>query len=132
MSDHLCRQLITEPTRQGSTLDLYLSNSEELVTHVSCSSTRLSDHEFVEIYWSYNPCNLITSSTLDFLLSTFRSLDFQKADYTQLNVMISSVSWNDLLDLSGDIDDFVELFTLTVLQICEICCPTKGCIKKEI
>ena len=105
MSDHLCRQLITEPTRQGNTLDLYLSNSEELVTHVSCSSTPLSDHEFVEIY---NPCNLITSSPPDFLLSNFRSLDLQKADNTQLNVMISSVSWNDLLDLSGDIDEFVE------------------------
>ena len=125
ISDHLCRQLGTEPTRQGITLDLYLSNSEELVTHVSCSSTPLSDHEFVERYWSYIPCNLITSSPPDFLLSTFRSLDFQKADYTQLNVMISSVSWNDLLDPSGDIDEFVELFTLTVLQICEICCPKR-------
>ena len=45
--------------------------------------------------------------------------------------MISSVSWNDLLDLSGDIDEFVELLTLTVLQICEICCPKKVASKKK-
>ena len=103
-----------------------------MFTHVSCSSTPLSDREFVEIYWSYNPCNLIRSSPPDFLLSTFRSLDFQKADYTQLNVMISSVSWDNLLDLSGDIDEFVELLTLTVLQICEICCPKKVASKRNL
>ena len=59
MSDYLCDQVITEPTRLDRTLDLYLTNSEELITHVSCSSTPLSDHDFVEIYWSHNPCNLL-------------------------------------------------------------------------
>ena len=44
MSDYLCDQVITEPTRLDKTLDLYLTNSEELITHVSCSSTPLSDH----------------------------------------------------------------------------------------
>ena len=49
MSDYLCDQVITKPTRLDKTLDLYLTNSEELITHVSCSSTPLSDHDFVEI-----------------------------------------------------------------------------------
>ena len=45
--------------------------------------------------------------------------------------MISSVDWNYLWELCYDIDDFVELFTLTTLQICEICCPKKIASKKK-
>ena len=33
--------------------------------------------------------------------------------------MISSVDWNEFWDLSENIDEFVEHFTLTILQICE-------------
>ena len=66
MSDYHCGQVITEPTRLDMTLDLYLTNSEELITHVSCSSTPLSDHDFVEIYWSHNPCNLCPPAPPDF------------------------------------------------------------------
>ena len=128
MSDYHCDQVITEPTQLDKTLDLYLTNSEELITHVSCSSTPLSDHDFVEIYWSHNPCNLCPPG---FSMSTFHSLNFLKADYPRLNCMISSVDWTELWDLSENIDEFVELFTLTILQICEICCTKKVACRKK-
>ena len=131
MSDYLCDQVITEPTRLDRTLDLYLTNSEELITHVSCSSTPLSDHDFVEIYWSHNPCNLSPPAPPDFSMSTFHSLNFLKADYPLLNCMISSVDWKELWDLSENINEFVEPFTLTILQICEICCPKKVACRKK-
>lgn len=81
MSDHLCSQFITEPTRLNNTLDLYLTYSEELINHIPCSTTPLSDYKLVETYWSYNPCNLIPSAPPDFSKSTFISLNFFKADY---------------------------------------------------
>ena len=64
-------------------------------------------------------------------MSTFHSLNFLKADYPRLNCMISSVDWSKLWDLSENIDEFVELFTLTILQICEICCPKKVACRKK-
>ena len=75
MSDYLCDKVITEPTRLDKTLDRYLTNSEELITHVSCSSTPLSDHDFVEIYLSHNPCYLCPPAP------PVHSLNFLKADY---------------------------------------------------
>ena len=81
MSDHLCSQFITEPTRLNNTLDLYLTYSEELINHIPCRTTPLSDYKLVETYWSYIPCNLIPSAPPDFSKSTFISLNFFKADY---------------------------------------------------
>ena len=83
---------------------LYLTNSEELMTHVSCSSTPLSNHDFVEIYWSHNPCNLCPPAPPDFSMSTFHSLNFLKANYPRLNRMIGLVDWDELWDLSENID----------------------------
>ena len=85
----------------------------------------------MEIYWSHNPCNLCPPAPPDFSMSTFHSLNFLKADYPRLNCMISSVDWNELWNLSENIDEFVELFTLTILQICEICCPKKVACRKK-
>ena len=45
--------------------------------------------------------------------------------------MISSVDWKELWDLSENIDGFVELFTLTILQVCEICYPKKVVCRKK-
>ena len=45
--------------------------------------------------------------------------------------MISSVDWKELWDLSENIGEFVELFTLTILQICEICCPKNFACRKK-
>ena len=38
--------------------------------------------------------------------------------------MIKSVDWESLWEIS-DQENLPELFTLTVLQVCEICCPRK-------
>ena len=49
MSENLCTQVILQPTRADNILDLYISNSEDLVSHVSVSDTVFSDHRLVEI-----------------------------------------------------------------------------------
>ncbi len=122
MSDHLCSQFIMEPTRLNNILDLCVSNSDETITHITTSDTCLSDHRLIEIYWSHNPCNIAPSTTPSF--DDFRNIDFNKADYSQITCFLDEVDWNLLWECC-DYEDFPELFNLTLLQICEICCPKK-------
>ena len=124
MSEHLCSQYIQTPTRNENILDLFISNSEELVNHVSTSDTILSDPRLVEIFWSYNPCSIDPPTPPDFEDSTFRSLDFPKADFTGISSKIESVDWNQLWEASCP-EEFPKLFTQKILQICESCCPRK-------
>ena len=124
MAENLCSQYILQPTRLENVLDLCISNSEELVTHVSTSDTILSDHRLVEIFWSFNPCSFTFSDPPEFEELSFRSLDFFKADYDLISDMIKAVDWDSLYD-SSDAQNFPELFTQTVLQICNECCPKK-------
>ncbi|KAL5248617.1 hypothetical protein ACHWQZ_G017709 [Mnemiopsis leidyi] len=124
MSENLCTQHVLDPTRNNNVLDLYISNSEDLVSHVSTSDTHLSDHRLVEIFLSYNPCSMVAQDPPDFSISSFRSLDFQKADFSKINSMISSTKWAELFD-SCDQEDIPELFSQTLLQLCEECCPRK-------
>ncbi len=124
MSENLCTQYISQPTRLENVLDLCISNSEELVTHVSTSDTILSDHRLVEIFWSFNPCSFTSPDPPDFEESAFRSLDFQKGDYEKISNLLKLVDWESLWNTS-DPESFPELFTLTVLQICELSCPKK-------
>ena len=124
MSENLCTQHVFDPTRLNNVLDLYISNSEDLVSHVSVSETSLSDHRRVEIFLSYNPCSFAPPNPPDFIDSTFRSLEFHKADFGGINEMLSSVDWAALMGICNQ-EDFPELFSLTVLQICQSCCPRK-------
>lgn len=56
MTEHLFSQYVLQPTRNGITLDQFLTTSAALVTHVDVSATELLDHHMVEIFLSYNPC----------------------------------------------------------------------------
>ena len=57
MADHLLSQYILEPTRKDNILDLRLSNSPNLISHVSTCDTAMSDHRIADITLSYSPCN---------------------------------------------------------------------------
>ena len=124
MSENLCTQHVFDPTRFNNILDLYISNAENLVSHVSTVDALLSDHRQVEIFLSYNPCATVSSEPPDFTVSAFRSLDFQKADFSKISGMIASVKWAEILE-SCSKDDIPELFTETLLQVCQAGCPRK-------
>ena len=93
MSEYLCTQHVFDPTRYNNILDLYISNAENLVSHISTVDTPLSDHRWVEIFLSYNPCSTVSSEPPDSTVSAFRSLDFQKADFSKISGMINSVKF---------------------------------------
>ena len=126
MADKLHSQFILEPTRGDNTLDLFITNSPNLVSHVSVSKTPLSDHGLVEVFLSHNPCQPQKAAIPNFSSSSFRSLNFNKADFELINSHISSINWQDLWELcSNPQEDFPELFTLVLLQVCELFCPKK-------
>ena len=69
-------------------------------------------------------------STPRFQCSSFRSLDFYKADYDKINHLLDSVNWGELWELC-DPEDFPELLNLVLLQICEMGCPRKQAFSKR-
>ena len=124
MADNLHSQYILEPTRLNNCLDLCHSNAPNLVTHVSVTDTPLSDHKLLEIFLSHDPCRPEPSVIPNFSVSSFRSLNFYKADYDRINHLLDYVNWNKLWQLC-DPEEFLELLNLVLLQICEIGCPRK-------
>ena len=124
MSENLCNQFIHEPTRLSNTLDLYISNAEDHVSHVSISDTPLSDHCKVEIFLSYNPCAISPPAPPDFIEGSFRSLDFNKADFEKINEILLEIDWVNLMESCSD-KEFPELLNQTLLQACKQGCPKK-------
>ena len=124
MADNLLSQYILEPTRLNNCLDLCLSNAPNLVTHVSVTDTPLSDHKLLEIFLSHDLCRPDPSVPPGFSVSSFRSLDFYKANYDRINHIFNYVNCNELWELC-DPEEFPDLLNLVLLQICEIGCPRK-------
>ena len=129
-------QVVNTPTRDRNILELFLTNNERLIRNVSAQDTPLSDHRVVSI-------NLLTdhlksqsppSPIPTFEDHTFRSLNIHKADFIEMNSMLSAIDWDLLRDqCHADPDGilFVELFFLTVLQVCCICSKKSVAPKSE-
>ena len=100
------------------------------MTHVTTSETKLSDHSLGEIFLSFNPCQPYHSSPPEFNSPTFRSLDFNKANFEDINNILSSVEWDVLYD-ECDEEECPELFTLILFQACMLGCPTKTPLSKK-
>ena len=106
---------ILEPTRKDNILDLCLSNSPNLISHVSTCDTAMSDHRIADIMLSYNPCNPSTPSPPDFNDLSFRCFDFNRTDFDSLNANLESINWKQMCELCLP-EEFPELMTLVLLQ----------------
>ena len=106
------------------------SLTPRVLSLMSVADTDLSDHRVIELYISHNTCCATTPDPPNFIDSSFRSLDFEKADYPKINSLLGSVDWTTLWDTCDD-DTFPELFTRTVLEICEKGCPKKKPVSKK-
>ena len=124
MAEHLFSQYVLQPTRNGNTLDLFLTTSAALVTHVDVSATDLSDHNMVEVYLSYNPCHPNVNVPPSFEGASFRSLDFNRADFPRINTDIQDIDWETLLENTG-LENFPAAFSSRILAICKEHCPLK-------
>ena len=112
MNDRLFSQYVLQPTRMDNTLDLFLTNCSSLVNHVDVRPTSISDHNLVEIFLSYNPCQLNMSVPPLFEAVSFRSLDFNKADFDGIRCGIEEIYWAVFADENG-LESFPESFATT-------------------
>ena len=84
----------------------------------------MSDHRIADIMLSYNPCNPSTPSPPDLNDLSFRYFGFNRTDFDSVNANLESIKWKQWCELCLP-EEFSELMTLVLLQICEICCPRK-------
>ena len=124
MNLNLLSQFVTTTTRSSgtgteNTLDLYISNYSEDIHRVSTQKTPLSDHDIVSVVMS---CSIPASYDISSKIppSGFRKLDYFKADYTAMNAALLEIDWDLLYNMCDSLDDFSNLFHLTILQVCTI------------
>ena len=136
MADNFLTQIVDVKTTGENTLDLVLTNNDQLINGVTSSGTHLSDHNLVEISLRYNPfSDAHLSDTLKKEAKmediTFNSINIHRCGYASLNNHMSSINWELLEELCKSNDDrdgsmFFELVRLTTLQLCLIYAPLKS------
>ena len=124
MEKNFLSQYVDKPTRLNNLLDLFLTNDSNMVKQVTVSDTKLSDHRMIKVKSHYG-LKPTKSTKPGFTPHTFRSLNFYKADFKQLNDHLSKVDWDELKSICHP-TEFPELVRLTVLQICALHAPTKS------
>ena len=124
MSTHLLTQMVNVPTRGNNILDLVLCNNDRLVTDVKAESTDLSDHDMVSVLLSFQPGVMedVQATYLDEM--NFRSLDFNRADFSELNKDLVAIDWGELKD-SVSFEEFPAKLTEQVLKVCQAKVPRK-------
>ena len=124
MSTHLLTQMVNVPTRGNNILDLVLCNNDRLVTDVKAESTDLSDHNMVSVLLSFQPGVMEDAQATYLDQMNFRSLDFNRADFSELNKDFEAIDWKKLKD-SGSFEEFPAKLTEQVLKVCLAKVPRK-------
>ena len=125
MYSNLMSQYITIPTRNNNTLDILITNSPNLVNHVSASKSLLSDHNLITVRFSYTMNKHDSQTNIPTLDSqNFSGLNFTKANFKEIYSYIQAIDWDELKNCCES-NDFPELIRLTVLQICCLHTPLK-------
>ena len=124
MSTYLLTQMVRVPTRGDSILDLAFCNNERLIANVKTEPTDISDHDMVEILLSFTPGVMEEARATYLDEVNFRSLDFNRADFSKLNATFKAVNWEEMRD-SGSFEEFPAKFTNKVLNVCLDSIPRK-------
>jgi len=124
MSDYLLNQYVSAPTRGNNILDLFITNVDNLVVNISSCSTDMSDHNLVDVLISYNPMSSSQCHVNVFDKHEFRSLDFNKADFEEVNNQLRDIDWVEMRNRCTQ-EEFPELFTESLFSVCAACVPLK-------
>ena len=124
MSTYLLSQMVNVPTRGQNILDLVLCNQHRLVTDVKTEPTDLSDHDMVNVLLSFQPGVMEDAQTTYLDEMNFRSLDFNRADFTELNKALGAIDWKELKE-EDNFEEFPAKFTEQVLSVCLAIVPRK-------
>ena len=120
--EFLCRNFLTQvvavPTRGDNILDLVFTNVPRYVTEVKVTPTTLSDHNLVQVQLGFNMINPASQGITPTDPHSFRAVNYHNADFDSLSSELSEVDWIALWALcEEDLDSFLELLRLTVLQL---------------
>ena len=119
-------QVVNTPTRENNVLDIVLTNVPRYVTEVRVTPTPLSDHHLVQLQLGFNLINPLTNRTSPTDPNSFRAVNYHKADFEAMNRDLAEVDWMELLGLCDEnLDKYLELLRLTVLQITLMHSPAK-------
>ena len=124
MSRYLLNQMVTVSTRGSNTLDLVLCNNERLVSDVTSEHTEMSDHDMVNVLLSFNPGMMEEAQASYIDEMSFRSLDFNRADFERINEVLQNVDWVELRE-NSTFEEFPKEFTKKVLAVCAENVPKK-------
>ena len=124
MSSYLLNQMVTVPTRGQNVLDLVLCNNSRLISDVKALPTDISDHNMVNVLLSFNPGVLEDAKTAYLDEMNFRSLDFNKADFKQLDEKFNTINWGELRS-SCTFEEFPGKLTEALLDVCLESVPHK-------
>ena len=107
-------------------MDLLLTNVPRYVAEVSTSTTTLSDHKIVEATLGFSLIKERGERDVPVDPHSFRAVDYHNADYDAMNQALSEINWKELWDqCEGELNSFLELMRLTVLQIAMMYSPLK-------
>ena len=125
ITDNSLLQNINFPTRLNNILDLLLTNDSLLLSNISkeptfCINKHISDH----FYFSFNILSMSTNSTnpIGFVFvcgfnSTNLLPNFKKANFILMYSLLKNIQWENILSYSKDIDETINIFYSTMLDI---------------
>ena len=109
------QQLVTEPTRNSSILDLLITNREDLIQENEVvDGIPGSDHESVQFSINLAKKQLTRHRRLMY--------NFKKADFEAFGELLSKVPWNCCF-LTDSIDDCWKSFKDVLLSVADQCIP---------
>ena len=125
LADHLfINQQVEHPTRKSNILDLIFS-PDEFIRSIHITETFISDHSIL-LAETNIPISLSNPTEFNPPESEFSKLDFNKADWANLRVEISSLSFVDVYSSMNAIDINVSKVLETIGHCCLLHVPLKS------
>ena len=125
MNTHCLQQIIREPTRMQNILDLFLTNSPEMVLKITASNTVISDHRLITVDTFIN--KISTQETRSERLEGFASLNFhhKRIDWEELDKELININWREQL-INKPVDEILTYINEKLLCVCQKFIPKKG------
>ena len=119
--------MVTVPTRKKNILDLVFT-SHDLIDTISVQNTAISDHNIIYVELNLptetNSSAACNRSAKNPPRNCFESLNFNKADFVEINSKLELVNCPILLNNNSAIECF-KLFSMVLSSICLECVPKK-------
>ena len=117
-NEHFLHQVVNEAThRSGNNLDLVFTNSRHLISEITCTETKMSDHHIVEISTHFKSHFARAQKKHTKFHNTFASLNFFSEDvnWDQIKHDLQCVDWEAEFSIANDPANKIDIFT----KLCE-------------